>query len=192
MVTLRPRCGILRTMPAPSKTKLRNPVTDPHRSLRAVTVDNPFYSSAHAGDPTNPRKINAVVNIRESAITMLASRNRIDAAQVAAATKFRALWEAMGGKGASAVDYGSEPVDGGKARDPITERQISAADELRRARRVLGDHGYRLVCRICGEGYSLNEVVRPSSSKRAKLNAANDLRSCLDELAALWGIATRR
>jgi hypothetical protein len=49
----------------------------PHRVLRGVIVDNPFYSRAHAGDPTNPRKINAVINIQESAITMLASRNRI-------------------------------------------------------------------------------------------------------------------
>ncbi|MBB5536831.1 hypothetical protein GGD55_003542 [Rhizobium giardinii] len=157
-----------------------------------MTVENPFYSRAHAGDPTNPKHINAVVNIRESAITMLASRNKIDAAQVAAATKFRALWEAMGGKGASAIDYGREHVDGGKRSDPITERQMNAADELRRTRRVLGDNGYWLICRICGEGFSLHEVVQPGASKRAKLAAANDLRACLDKLAEMWGIATTR
>ncbi|WP_436098716.1 hypothetical protein [Pararhizobium sp. LjRoot238] len=89
MVTFPLRSGILRAMPAPSK---RKPTADPRLALRAVTVDNPFYSRAHAGDPTNPKRINAVVNIRESAITMLASRNKIDAAQVAAATKFRALF----------------------------------------------------------------------------------------------------
>lgn len=111
---------------------------------------------------------------------MLASRGRIDAAQVAAASKFRALWEQMGGKGASAIDYCREPVDGGKRADPISERQINAADELRRTRRALGDNGYWLVSQICGEGYALNEVARPGSSKRAKLNAADDLRSCLD------------
>ncbi|MEK1933075.1 MAG: hypothetical protein AAAC47_25515, partial [Pararhizobium sp.] len=103
-------------MPAPSKTK----PTDPHRTLRAVTVENPYFSRARAGDATNPRKINAVVNIRESAITMLASRNKIDAAQVAAATRFRALWEAMGGKGAGAIDYRREYVDGARRSDPIT------------------------------------------------------------------------
>jgi hypothetical protein len=82
-------------MPAPSKRKLRRPLADPHRTLRAVTVENPYFSRVLAGDATNPRKISAVVNIRESAITLLASRNQIDAAQVAAATRFRALWEAM-------------------------------------------------------------------------------------------------
>jgi hypothetical protein len=184
--------GILRNMPATSKAKPRRPVADPHRTLRAVTVDNPYFSRAHAGAATNPRTIPAVVNIRESAITMLASRNRIDAAQVAAATKFRALFEAMGGKGASAIDYGREHVDGGKRADPISERQMAAADELRRTRQALGNQGYWLVSRICGEGFSLHEVVRPGSSKRAKLAAANDLRACLDTLAELWGIATRR
>lgn len=175
-------------MAAPSK---RKPIADSHLALRGVVVDNPFYSRAHSGDSTNPRKINAVVNIQESAITMLASRNRIDAAQVAAADKFRALWEAMGGKGAGAIDYGRDHVDGGKIADPISERQMNAADELRRAHRALGGQGYWLVCRICGEGFSLHEVVQ-KGSKRGKLAAANDLRAHLDILASMWGFASRR
>lgn len=170
----------------------KKPVAMPHRTLRGVTVENPFYSRAHAGDATNPKHIDAVVNIRESAITMLASRNKIDAAQVAAANQFRALWESMGGKGAGAIDYGRDHVDGGKRADPISERQMNAADELRRAHRALGNQGYWLVSRICGEGFSLTEVVSPGGSKRDKLAAADRLRSCLDVLAAMWGIATRR
>lgn len=162
-----------------------------HRALRGVVVDNPFYSRAHAGDATNPKQIDAIINIRESAVTMLASRRRIDAAQVAAADKFRALWEAMGGKGASAIDYGRDHVDGGKRADPISERQMNAADELRRAHRALGPDGYWLVCRICGEGWSLHEVC-PKGSKRGKLAAATRLRSCLDVLALMWGLATRK
>ncbi|WP_315857752.1 hypothetical protein [Rhizobium leguminosarum] len=46
-----------------------------------------------------------MMNIRESVITTLAARGVLDAAQVAAATHFRALWESMGGKGASAIDW---------------------------------------------------------------------------------------
>ncbi len=61
--------------------------TDPHRSLRAVIVDNPYYSPAHAG----------------------ARPKQIDAAQVVAATKFRALWEAMGVR-----LWDGEPVAGGR------------------------------------------------------------------------------
>ncbi|MBB2699177.1 UNVERIFIED_ORG: hypothetical protein GGE63_004287 [Rhizobium esperanzae] len=58
-----------------------------------------------------------IVNIKESAITMLASRGRIDAAQLAAATRFRAMWEAMC-RSTRAIDYGAEPVDGGGHADP--------------------------------------------------------------------------
>lgn len=162
---------------------------DPHRALRSVVVDNPFYSRAHAGAASNPRKIEAVVNTRESVIVMLASRGRIDAAQLAAATKFRKLWEAMGGKGAAAIDYGREHIDGGKISDPITERQIAAADELRGARRTLGAQGFWLISRTCGEGYALPEIVRPGASKRARRAVTDELRACLDRLAELWGFA---
>lgn len=71
-------------MPAPSKTR-----------LRVTEVPNPYYSRAHLTDATNPRTIPAVINIRESAITTMAARGVLDAAQVAAATRFRGLWEAI-------------------------------------------------------------------------------------------------
>ncbi|MGZ2460822.1 hypothetical protein ACVINH_005909 [Rhizobium anhuiense] len=32
----------------------------------------------------------------------------------------------------SAIDYGREPVDGGSHTDPISHRQMHAAEELRR------------------------------------------------------------
>ncbi|MGR9135653.1 hypothetical protein [Rhizobium leguminosarum] len=175
-------------MPVSSK---RTPSSDPNRALRAVTVANPFYSPAHDGDVSNPRTIPAIINIRESAVTMLASRGRIDAAQLAAATRFRALWEAMC-RSTRAIDYGREPVDGGGRADPIGHRQMQAAEELRRIRPLLGDKGYWLVSRICGEGYSLGEIVGSGSSKRAKLRAARELREYLDLLCEFWKLSTRR
>ncbi|QPB21336.1 hypothetical protein [Rhizobium sp. 007] len=165
-------------MPAPSKAR-----------LRPTLVPNPYFSRAHPADSANPRKIAAVVNIRESAITTLASRGVLDAAQVAAADRVRALFEAMGGKGASAIDYGREHVDGGKVRDPITERQVNSGKELARCRALLGARLYGLVSAVCGEGYSLTELL---VSKRERLTAADMLRMGLDDLAGLWGIATRR
>ncbi|PON03858.1 hypothetical protein ATY29_29060 [Rhizobium hidalgonense] len=88
--------------------------------LRPVLVENPFHSRAHPSDTTNPRDVVAMMNVRESAITTMAARGVLDSAQVAAATRFRVLWEAMDGKGTGAIDYGRERVDGGKARDQIT------------------------------------------------------------------------
>ncbi|MDW9618322.1 hypothetical protein GOB49_13605 [Sinorhizobium meliloti] len=166
-------------MSAPSKTK-----------LRPVEVPNPYFSRAHPPGPTNPRRIPAVVNVRESAVTTLASRGVLDAAQVAAADRFRTLYEAIGGKGAGAIDYGREHVDGGKAREPITERQITAGKELARCRALLGMRIYGLVSAVAGQGYALHEVV--GNDKRARLTAADMLRMGLDDLAAMWKLATRR
>ncbi|MDX6000911.1 MULTISPECIES: hypothetical protein [Rhizobium] len=175
-------------MPVSSK---RTPSSDPHRSLRAVTITNPYYSPAHDGEASNPRTVPAIVNLKESAITMLASRGRIDAAQLAAATRFRALWEAVC-RSTRGIDYGREPVDGGGQADPIGHRQMHAAEELRRIRPLLCEKGYWLVSRICGEGYSLGEIVGPGASKRAKLKAARDLREYLDLLCEFWNLSTRR
>ncbi len=156
-----------------------------------MTVANPYYSPAHDGEASNPRTVPAIINLKESAITMLASRGRIDAAQLTAATRFRALWEAMC-RSTRAIDYGREPVDGGGRADPIGHRQMHAAEELRRIRPLLGNKGYWLVSRICGEGYSLGEIVGPGASKRAKLKAAGDLREFLDLLCEFWNLSTLR
>ncbi|ACE91038.1 hypothetical protein RHECIAT_CH0002079 [Rhizobium etli CIAT 652] len=91
-----------------------------------------------------------------------------------------------------AIDYGAEPVDGGGHADPISHRQMHAAEELRRIRPLLGEKGYWLVSRICGEGYSLGEIVGPGASKRRKLKAARDLREFLDLLCEFWNLSTRR
>ncbi|WP_206615942.1 hypothetical protein [Rhizobium sp. WSM1325] len=50
----------------------------------------------------------------------------INEAQLAAATRFRSLYEAMGGAGTGSFDYSREPVDGGGSREPLTEQQIRA------------------------------------------------------------------
>lgn len=142
-------------MPAPSK---RTPSSDPHRSLRAVTVTNPYHTPAHDGEAGNPRTIPAIINIKESAITMLASRGRIDAAQLAAATRFRAMWEAMC-RSTRAIDYGREPVDGGGHADPISHKQMHAAEELRRVRPFL----VRMVSRWC-RGYAAKAIPSVKSS----------------------------
>ncbi|MDK1385111.1 hypothetical protein QN224_06785 [Sinorhizobium sp. 8-89] len=162
----------------------------PSPKLRPTEVPNPYFSRAHPADAANPRTIPAMVNVRESAIVTLASRGQIDPAQLAAANRFRALFEAMGGKGAGAIDYSREHVDGGKAREPITERQMNAGRELARCRDLLGARLYGLVSAVAGEGRSLHEVA--GKEKRKRLVAADMLRMGLDDLAAMWRLATRR
>lgn len=168
MVTIRPRRGILARM-------------SPKAQLRPTTVDNPYFAREHPISVSDPRTIPVAVNVRESAIVMLASRGALDAAQVAAANRFRALWEALGCKGASGIDPGRLVVDGGKMPDGISQRQINAGQELRRCRALLGVRGYRLVSLVCGQGMALHEIAASGarssfaapSADHPKANASN-------------------
>ncbi|GLS35373.1 hypothetical protein GCM10010869_09610 [Mesorhizobium tianshanense] len=159
----------------------------PQARLRPTVVDNPFFARGHPISASNPRTIPAAVNVRESAVVMLASRGTLDAAQIKAAERFRALWEVLDGKGASGIDPARIVVDGGKMPDGISQRQINAGQELRKCRALLGLRGYQLVALVCGQGHALHEIA---ASKRERLTAADMLRWCLDDLAAAWGMAS--
>lgn len=156
--------------------------------VRTAEVENPYFARAHREGPTNPKTITAYINVRESAVETLFARGGLDKAQKKAADRFRSIWEAMGGAGASAMDYTHEMVDGGGAIDPINSRQIDAGKELSRCRHLLGARIYELVCKVCGEGLALIEV---SPDKRERLTAADNLRSGLTDLAEMWGLLRR-
>lgn len=172
----------------PQAKRKKVTVWQPKEKMETVYVDNPFYSKAHDGDSSNPVKIKAQINIKESAIVTLKSRKHIDESQFAAATRFRSLWEALGGAGAPAFDYSREPVDGGGSREPLTERQINAALELKRAQMVLGNRAYDIMSKIAGQGYAIQELA---SSHRERTTLTDYLKDGLDELAREWGYANR-
>jgi len=160
-----------------------------HLELRPAIVDNPMFSRSHTeGREGNIRKIDAVINIRESGIATLAAKGLLDMAQVAAADSYRRLWETLGGAGAGAIDYTREHVDGGPAREPITERQIRAGKELAECRRLIGKHGFELVTMIAGQRMSLHELY---TTRRERDTAADMLRVYLTQLAGMWGFGGR-
>lgn len=160
--------------------------------ITLALVENPNWSRAHHGDKSNPRLVSVPFNHKESAISLLAARNVINPSQMAAADRFRAIWEAMGGSGASALDYSREPVDGGGAVEPITDRQLSAGRELKRAAEALkkahGEYAYRLVTYIAGEGRSIHDLT---STRRERDTMTDNLRLYLDVLAGLWNFQTK-
>jgi hypothetical protein len=164
-----------------------------HMELASVSIDNPHYSRAHSGEKWNPPKSAALVNIRESAVSLLAAKGVLNAAQVAAADRFRSLWEALGGSGAGALDYTKEPVDGGGVSEPITVRQLEAGRQLKAASTALktphGEYAYRLVGYIAGEGRSIHELTE---TRRQRDTMTDNLRTYLDVLAVLWGFSTDR
>ncbi|MBY3361254.1 hypothetical protein HFN97_26130 [Rhizobium laguerreae] len=160
----------------------------PKIKVEKVTIDNPFYSKAHQGIEANPVKIQAQMNIRESAIVTLAARKQINEAQLAAATRFRALYEAMGGAGAGSFDYSREPVDGGGMREALTEQQIRAGQELKRCREILGIRAYDIMSKVAGQGYAIGELA---NSHRERTTLADYLKDGLDEMARNWGYENR-
>lgn len=160
--------------------------------IAIVEKENPLWSRDHAGDKTNVRYLHLPVNMRESAITMLAAKGVIDEAQCAAADRFRKAWEALGGAGAKAMDYSKEPVDGGGPVEPITVKQLSAGQDLKAAQAALerehGRYAYKLVGYVCGEGHSIHTLTE---TRRQRDTMTDNLRSYLDVLAGLWGYAQK-
>jgi hypothetical protein len=152
-------------------------------------MDNPYFSPDHAISADNPKRIRVAKNLRESAIETLFARGKLDDAQKKAADRFRAVWEACGGAGTGAMDYSRTHVDGGGARDPISERQVDAGKELASIRVMLGRRNYDLVCKVCGQGLSFSDI---SQDSRTRLTMADNLRDSLDDLAASWGIVSRK
>ncbi len=162
----------------------------PKEDIVFMDVDNPFYSRAHNASSTNPPKIRAAHNAKESAIITMAARGHLTVAQVRAAKNFCTLWEAMGGAGARAIDYSREPVDGGRSPEAITEKQLRAGKEMKACADLLGVLGYELVCKVAGMGMSLQEVA--GTERRRRDHAADSLRGCLEVLAVHWGYSNAK
>jgi hypothetical protein len=150
-------------------------------------VANPLHLRAHDGEKWNPKEIKAAVNLKESALVVLEQRGSIDEAQVKAGERFRSIWEALGGAGTGAFDYSREPVDGGGAREALSERQIRAGQDLAEARKVLGI-GYDVMVKVAGEGLGIPELTDNQSKRRAY---SEYLKDGLSALAKHWGYENR-
>ena len=160
-------------------SKTKNPLV---RTL----VDNPYFLRGHETDATNPDRIHVTLNTKESAVETLFARGQLGISQKRAADRFRALWEAAGGK-VSSIDYSADRVDGGRGEPIITK--LEAAKQMQRCRDLLGLRGFENVQAVCGEGKALSEL---SPHKRARLTMADNLRADLDDLAVMWGLQRRR
>ncbi len=160
-----------------------------HAEVQVIEIDNPHYSRAHEGSSGNPKTVSAALNLRESPIALMAAKKHLEMHQVQAAVRFRKLWETLGGSGAGSFDYSREPVDGGGAREPITDRQMDAGKMLKLCQMVIGQRAFIIVEKVAGEGRTIAEI---SHSKREKLTNADYLRNALDDLAEHWGYKTKR
>lgn len=171
---------------APKRTV--TPANHPYMELVIAEIENPLYSRQHDGANANPRKITALMNLRESPVAMMTAKGHLEQHHLKAAQEFRRLFEALGGSGTGAFDYSREPVDGGGAREPITERQIDAGRRLAQCERHLGKRPYAIVSKVAGEGVFIAAIGK---THRERTTLADYLRHALDDLAELWGMKTR-
>ena len=149
--------------------------------VAAVEIDDPL-----ALEPGE--KIVALRSIRNDPLGRLHSHHHIDEAQYRGGRAFQDDWE-KAERGPRAVDPTREYVDGGRAREPITERQRRAVLRLNRVERELGADGIVLVLGLTMEQASQRRGLR---GQRWKDYFARRFQECLDRLAQIYGFASHQ
>ena len=182
-------------MPKARRRKPHNPAKAHDRRSRdllrnaevaTVEVDNPL--GLEPGE-----KIVALRSIRNDPLGRQHAHRQIDEAQYQGGRAFQDDWE-KAERGPQAVDPTREYVDGGQAREPITERQRKAVLRLNRAERELGAVGAALVHEVLILGMTMEQI----GQRRGLLGQrwidyfARRFRECLDRLALIYGFATER
>jgi hypothetical protein len=152
--------------------------------VAAIEVDDPL--GLEPGE-----KIVTLRSLRNDPLGRLHSHRHIDEAQYQGGRAFQDDWE-KAERGPRAVDPTREYVDGGRAREPITERQRKAVLRLNRAERELGADGSALVHEVLILGMTMEQVGqrRGLPGQRWIDYFARRFKECLDRLALLYGFAT--
>jgi hypothetical protein len=120
----------------------------------------------------------AVISMRDWSVKTLALSDE----QRSAAERFCRSWEAVHGMRTSYPAL-TERVDSSRRTSSVAERSLTAAQDLRHSRILLGEHGYALVGKVCGDGYHIRDLYRT----RRERDMANDLiKIHLTSLAAMW------
>jgi hypothetical protein len=154
--------------------------------VAAVEVDDPL-----ALEPGE--KIVTLRSLRNDPLGRLHSHHQLDEAQYQGGRAFQDDWE-RAERGPQAVDPTREYVDGGRPREPITERQRKAVLRLNRAERELGADGSALVHEVLVLGLTMEQVGqrRALRGQRWIDYFARRLRECLDRLALIYGFAAQK
>lgn len=123
-----------------------------------------------------------LVAFRESTVVTLGRMGILDEDQIEAAFRFRNAFEVVKDAARSSIGF-QEWSDPGKPSQHISERRAAAGTQLKQARSYLGAHGYWLVGRICGEGYSVGDITE---NRREREAFSLMLQIHLTGLAKLW------
>ena len=156
---------------------------------------NAVVSVAIVADPYSDcgEKIKVLRSVRDDPLAGMLSRGQIDQAQFEAGRKWQFFAEQCEIGAVQAIDPGKEYVDGGKAREPITDRQIVAFRAISESQQCLGQFGSDLVKDILGRRRTVREAAesRGRFTKYGWEQTGREFRANLEKLAVLWGYATK-
>lgn len=163
-----------------------------HERIASNLPINSRVAIAVVSDPYSEvgEQIAVIRSVRDDPLADMHSRGVIDDAMFWAGRKWQKLHECSEIGPIGAVDPTREAVDGGKPRDPITDRQIDAFRELNLAHRELGMIGERLVKDILGQGLTIGQVADKwgRTSQREQNYLSRRFRESLETLGEIWGL----
>jgi hypothetical protein len=175
-------------MPRARRSRLRKTTHAHDRKARDLPL-NAEVATVEIDDPLalEPgEKIIALRSIRNDPLARLHSHHQIDEAQYRGGRAFQDDWE-KAERGPRAVDPTREYVDGGRAREPITERQRRAVLRLNRIEHELGADGIMLVHEVLLLGLTMEQIGlrRGLRGQRWKDYFSRRFQECLDRLGKL-------
>ena len=180
-------------MPRARRSRLRKTTHAHDRKARDLPL-NAEVATVEIDDPLalEPgEKIIALRSIRNDPLARLHSHHQIDEAQYRGGRAFQDDWE-KAERGPRAVDPTREYVDGGRAREPITERQRRAVLRLNRIEHELGADGIMLVHEVLLLGLTMEQIGlrRGLRGRRWKDYFSRRFQVGLDRLAQTYGFAS--
>lgn len=183
--------------PLPLRYRSGRPARPQERFARIydrTTTDVPKHASALPSLIADPLEKGAGLkvtrNVRHDILARLMGNGFIAPHQYEAGRKFENFcgWAEIGG--ARAIDLTKPKVDGGRLGVVWDfDRRSYALGSLKQARVKLGQDGYNLCFWLLGENRTLREL---SVSEWHERLLGRHFRDCLETLAILWGLATKR
>lgn len=157
----------------------------PNAQVAAVVTDDPYEPGA---------KVTVLRSLRDDPLAAMHNAKQIDQAQFIAGRHWQRAFELAEAGGVRAVDLTKERVEGGGIpQATISDAQIRAFGDLKRAMAALGQEGESLIKDFLGRGWCLRDVAarRGAHSERERGYIGWRLRECLDTLTVEFGYAGR-
>lgn len=165
-----------------------------NRQARMVAGLGPDIAPFEVDDPIEKgKKLDGTRNIRNDPLARLHSHHQIDEAQFYAGRAFQRDWETAE-RGARAIDFTKEAVDGGRIPEPLSDSQGKARMRLVEIERALGRTMHKVAHAVLVEGMSMEAMALRLFNRHGEMVAkyyGRLFRDALDVLAVEYRLASK-